>query len=352
MERYVVAGLDDQGRRLDRVLRKLLPGLPLSALYRLLRSGDIRVNGKKAKPDYALSAGDELRLWLSVEYDLVERDPAERYQAERATAESGADDAGPAVMAADKAADGSTAGGAAARENSESAESAKRFGALILAQTRDLVVVNKPRGLLSHGEGGLDTLALAYFAARARDSLAFSPAPLHRLDRNTSGALAVSASIRGAREFSRALREGLIHKAYLALLDGELERACEWRDVLRRDGAALTTRKGGGKDREAHALFEPVAVARGKTLARIRIYTGLTHQIRAQAALRGYPLSGDGKYGGSPLREGYVLHSYSLSIPTDLEAESPGAVLAPLPEDSLRQLAAIFGLNALNRLIE
>ncbi len=333
MERIVVAGLDDQGRRLDRVLRKLLPDMPLSALYRLLRSGDIRVNGKKAKPDYAIAAGDELRLWLNA------REPSPP---------SGA----PALNPADKAAAGSTDGSAAARESAESAESAERFAALIVAETRDLAVVNKPRGLLSHGEGGLDALALAYFAARAQDSLAFSPAPLHRLDRNTCGALAVSASIRGAREFSRALREGLIHKTYLALLDGELERASEWRDALRRDGAALTTRKGGGEDREAHALFEPVAVAKGKTLARIRIYTGLTHQIRAQAALRGHPLSGDSKYGGSFLSGGYLLHSYSLSIPTDLAAESPGTVLAPLPADTLRALQALFGLNALNRLNE
>jgi 23S rRNA pseudouridine955/2504/2580 synthase len=318
MERRVLAGLDDQGRRLDRVLRKLLPGLPLSALYRLLRSGDIRVNGRKAKPDYAIEAGDELRLWLT----------------------DGTAAAGRGSVAAGMAGTG------------EERERAARFARLILAETKDIVVVNKPRGLLSHGEGGLDTLALAYFSERMRAALAFTPAPLHRLDRNTSGALAVSASMRGAREFSRALREGRIQKLYLALLDGELERSCEWRDALRRDGDALKSLQGGAADPQAHALFEPLAVARGRTLARIRIYTGLTHQIRAQAALRGYPLSGDLKYGGSSLRGGYMLHSHSLAVPTDLAAESPGAVHAPLPEEARRRLEAIFGVNILNRLIE
>jgi 23S rRNA pseudouridine955/2504/2580 synthase len=283
-----------------------------------LRSGDIRVNGRKAKPDYAIAAGDELRLWLT-----------------DGTAATGRGSVAPGMT-----------------DTGEERERAARFAGLILAETKDIVVVNKPRGLLSHGEGGLDTLALAYFAERMQAALAFTPAPLHRLDRNTSGALAVSASMRGAREFSRALREGRVQKRYLALLDGELTQASEWRDALHRDDDALKSRGGGLGDREAHALFEPLAVAQGRTLARIRIYTGLTHQIRAQAALRGHPLSGDLKYGGSSMPGGYVLHSHTLSMPTDLEAESPGAVLAPLPEDALRRLEAIFGINILNRLFE
>ncbi len=297
------------------MLRKLLPELPLSALYRLLRSGDIRVNGKKAKPDYAIVAGDELRLWLTG--SEATRQP-----------------------------------GAPRRRDAGAPGRAEAFAALILAQTRDIVVVNKPRGLLSHGKDGLDTLALAYFAERIDAALAFTPAPLHRLDRNTSGALAVSASMQGSREFSLALREGRIHKLYLALLDGELERPREWQDALLRDGDALKSVSGGMADRQAHALFEPLAVVQGRTLARIRIHTGLTHQIRAQAALHGYPLSGDIKYGGSRCTGGYILHSYSLGIPDDVAAESPGTVFAPLPADAERRLRAIFGINALNRLIE
>ncbi len=223
---------------------------------------------------------------------------------------------------------------------------------ICLAETEDLVIVNKPRGMLTHGPDGLDELVRRYYADRAANSLAFTPAPLHRLDRNTSGALAVSKSLKGARDFSQALREGRIGKEYLAVLDGSMGSSELWTDLLVRDGDGKVTapcdlaprvQDGVHAGREARSLAVPLARAHGKTLALIRLYTGLTHQIRAQAAARGYPLAGDNKYGGSPFAGGYILHCARLILPVPLFGPAEAILDAPLPADAASRIEACFG---------
>ena len=266
------AGPDDDGRRLDRLVRRLFPDLSLSAVYRLIREGSVRLNGRKAKQDQRVHNGDRLEI-------RCRELPSFSGHARQVTME-------PSMR--------------------------QDFENLFLAETEDLVIVNKPRGMLTHGPDGLDELVRRYYADRAANSLAFTPAPLHRLDRNTSGALAVSKSLKGARDFSQALREGRIGKEYLAVLDGSMGSSELWTDLLVRDGDGKVTapcdlaprvQDGVHAGREARSLAVPLARAHGKTLALIRLYTGLTHQIRAQAAARGYPLAGDNKIGRASCRE-------------------------------------------------
>lgn len=295
-----VAGKDDAGRRLDRIVRRILRDAPLSLVYRMFREGAIRLNGRKAAGEDRVAPGDEITVRMSQ------------------------CDAGPGLSAA------------------PDPTLAAAFEAMLLARTPDIAVVNKPRGCLSHGPEGLDRMAAAYFSAEAAASLAFVPAPLHRLDRNTSGSLAVSASLRGAVAFSQALRDGQVRKEYLAVLDGELADTTEWLDGLGRDDEGKTSHvtAGGGL---AHTIATPLAARGGRTLASIRILTGLTHQIRVQCAAHGHPLSGDGKYGSDRDAGGYLLHCAFLGFPQSDRAEFPESALAPLHPWALARLRGLFG---------
>lgn len=302
-ERTYVAGPDDAGRRLDRLLRRLLPDLGLSAIYKLLRSGGIRLDGAKASPAALVQSGAKITLRL----------PSPEQ--------------------------GPKSGG---RPDNGAGASAFALAGMVLAETADIVVVNKPRGMLTHGPGGLDELCRSHFRDRMASSLAFRPAPLHRLDRNTSGAVAVSASIKGARAFSSSLRAGELVKEYLAVLDGCLSEPARWEDELARDEDRRATVESE-RGRRAVTLVTPLASSGGRTLVRLRLVTGLTHQIRAQAAIHGHPLSGDAKYGGSARGGGYLLHCVLLSCPAWPDADSPGTVLAPLPPNAQALIRDMFG---------
>jgi len=314
-------GPDDVGRRLDRIVRAIYPELPLSAVYRLLRDGDVRVAGRRVDGSYRVQAGDVLEL---------------RVKENAPTAPSGRLE--------------SEAPRQAAPREERNDEAARAFKRLILTEGPDLCIVNKPRGLLSHGPGGLDELARQYYAERVAASLAFAPAPLHRLDRNTSGALVVSASQEGAVTFSAALREGRIGKTYLALLTGSLREPATWEDTLLRDPKARTSRivEGG---MSARARMIPLLTGRGLTLSIIELDTGRTHQIRAQAAARGHPLAGDTKYGAKPSPDGaYLLHAVRLIVPQELRLgaglpETRATVLAPVSAWAQQTISRAFGVG-------
>jgi 23S rRNA pseudouridine955/2504/2580 synthase len=308
-------GPDDHGRRLDRIIRRLYPALPLSVLYRMFRTGSIRLSGRKAKGADLIEAGDEI---------IVKRPP-------------GPDSLFPGIVQGDTP------------DPRLFDKNIQLFESLILARTTDLIILNKPKGLLTHGPAGLDEITSSYFSGRMKASLSFRPAPLHRLDRNTSGALAVSASINGARAFSAAMRAGLIGKEYLALLDGRLEHEVFLHSSLSRDSQKRTSSiASDGKGPIAETRLFPLVASANHTLVAIRISTGLTHQIRVQSASLGLPLSGDRKYGGKARAGGYLLHCSKLEFPEDFGAESPKTVAAPLPQDFRAALESIFDLQSLD----
>jgi 23S rRNA pseudouridine955/2504/2580 synthase len=229
----------------------------------------------------------------------------------------------------------------------------------------NLLILNKPPGIAVHGSASsacrasLDEQVQAYLAPKLPPSLSFRPGPLHRLDKPTSGVIAFSVSLEGARLFSALLRDGNIRKEYLAVVDGIVGGAIGdeevWEDRLVRDPEmrkTMTEGEPGGEGRAQRALtrIRPLARTGSRTLIGAEIATGRTHQIRAQAAARGHPLSGDRKYGGKPFPAGgrtgpgaFFLHAGALEF---LEAP-PGMMLprrveAPPPVDFALVLRAIF----------
>lgn len=303
MERTVRIEHDDDGRRLDRVLRKYLADLPLSALHRLLRKGAVLVDGRKASASDRVRAGSLLRLPAAL--DLPPREERQELR-----------------------------GG--------EAPETPRAGFVILYEDDDFLVAYKESGLLTHGEDSLEELVSAYLSPTLAPSLSFRPGPLHRLDRVTSGIVVFSKSLEGARNFSAALGERRIGKRYLAVLEGTLTGTADWQDRLQRDretkvsqvaedGAAAVTR------------VEPLAWDGMGTLALVSIGTGRTHQIRVQAAAHGHPLLGDRKYGGGPLPGGPLLHAWELDPSPRSGERLPPRIVAVPPRRFLDYVRQRFG---------
>jgi 23S rRNA pseudouridine955/2504/2580 synthase len=309
----LIAGPDDAGRRLDKVLRVVLGDRRLSEIYAALRKGRIRVNGSKAEPELRLSAGDRLFIHTSLRGSLG---------LNTARIVSPSD------------------------EKHKTDEELDSIADILILATRDLIFVNKPRGELSQGSAFIEGRIREALAQRSASSLSFMPGPLHRLDRNTTGILAFPRSAEGGRAFTSLIRQRKLIKRYLALVDGEVPAAGEWRDRVTRDGVEMKSSISDDGD-QALAFMRPLLRSGGRSLVLIELHTGLTHQIRVQASSRGLPLSGDAKYGGSPFAGGYILHALSIEFPEPPFSDLPRIVRAPLPDSALRRLGAIFGRSEL-----
>ena len=196
-------GANDNGRRLDRIVRKYLPEIPLSRIYRALRGREITINGKRVRGDTRVSEGDSLEIADTLE------------GARRAPA--------PAPGA------------------SSSAVGASEIAGRIVHESAELLVVNKAWGELTHGEDSLEEKVRRYLAGRGPAGISYRPGPVHRLDRNTSGLVVFGASLRGAQKATEDLKSGRIVKRYAAILEGVVA-ADRWEDVLERDTEQRVTR--------------------------------------------------------------------------------------------------------------
>ncbi|MSP68334.1 MAG: RluA family pseudouridine synthase [Alphaproteobacteria bacterium] len=288
----------DAGTRLDRWLRRQYPGLPQSRIERLLRTGLIRVGGGKVKAGHRLAAGDQLRLPSGL---ADETEPKERER--------------PPVAA----------------------EDARMLREAVLYQDAAVIVINKPAGLAVQGgtrtprhlDGMLDVLA----ADGERPRL------VHRLDRDTSGALVLARTAGAAARLASAFRGRSVHKCYWALVDGVP------RPTSGRIEAPLAKRGGDGHEqvvededdgRPAVTLYRMVEAIGGRLAWLVLApLTGRTHQIRAHCALLGTPIVGDGKYGRSEAVSSPgiapILHLHARRIRLPHPERGIVDVTAPLP---------------------
>ncbi len=255
--RYVEAGESDAGQRLDNFLARHLRDVPRSRLYRLLRKGEVRVNGRRARADCRLASGDRVRL-PPVHVDAL---PVARGQ--------------------------------------PSAALRRVALASIVHEDQDLLVLDKPAGVAVHGGSGV-TFGLIEALRAARPELTELEL-VHRLDRDTSGCLVIAKRRAVLRALHAKLRERDVEKKYLALVCGRWTLGDKMIDL-----PLLTNRRQGGErvvkvdpaGQRAWSRFEPVErFGRHATLMHVTIGTGRTHQIRVHAAHAGHPIAGDQKYG-------------------------------------------------------
>jgi 23S rRNA pseudouridine955/2504/2580 synthase len=296
--RLVEVDAEAAGRRLDQFLVSLLPSVPRSRVYRIVRRGEVRVNGKRAKPELRLQAHDMVRV------------PPVHVEAE----------------------------GAAPRIPPRLLEAVR---AAVIREDERLIVLDKPSGIAVHGGSGVSFgIIEALRAMRPSETLEL----VHRLDRDTSGCLLVARKPSALRTLHALLRDGLVEKKYLALLKGHWNLGHKRIDVpLRTD-----IRVGGERTVKAHASgkeavsdFRPIEfLGKRATLMEVAIHTGRTHQIRVHAAHAGHPVAGDEKYGDEEFNAAMkaagltrmFLHAHSVSFEWP-EGGGPFSASAPLPPD-------------------
>ena len=319
------AGPDDAGRRLDRILRKALPDHSLSLIHRLLRQGKVKVNGIPARQDERIQP----EAVIQVVIQKGNRENRGKSPPPLQPASGNPDDGLPLPP---------SAGDTPATPPSSIPHSP------ILWRGAGIMIFNKPSGLATHGKNSLDTLVKAWLDGKLPASLSFKPGPLHRLDTPTSGAIAFSETIDGARLFTRLLRERKVTKTYLAIVEGKAGDAV-WQDELVRDTAIKKTlvKKTGAQN--AYTSVKALASNGGFTLIEAHIVTGRTHQIRAQAASHGHPLAGDTKYGGHG-GGGFFLHAWKMELGECIEG-FPQPLIAPIPESFRSRISTLFGIKSL-----
>lgn len=293
---------DREGQRLDNFLARQLKDLPKSALYRLIRTGQVRVNGGRAKPDRKLVTGDVVRVPPVI------------------TSESSEFRVSKAVC--------------------DQVESA------ILAEDDDHMVVDKPSGMAVHGGSGLPW-GLIDVVRQIRPGKFIEL--VHRIDRETSGCLVLACNGQALRSLSEQFRQGQVVKQYLCLLGGTMKQT-----TLTVDAPIATGQKGGEKHmrvdesgRQAVTHFSLLQQYREGAYATAEIETGRTHQIRVHAEHLGMPLAGDRKYGNA--RQTRMWRKRGLRRiflhASKLELSGPsGETLtfsAPLPDALSRVLGAL-----------
>lgn len=304
---YVEIDAELAGQRLDNFLIGALKGVPRTHVYRLVRSGQVRVNSGRVRPGYRIRAGDRIRI------------PPVR-QAQRSQ---------PHVAHAD-------------------------FGWLerrIVYEDDRILLVDKPAGLAVHGGSGIRLGCIE--ALRQLRPQVRSLELVHRLDRETSGCLLVAKRRSALRQLHALLREHGMRKYYLTLVCGS------WPQRLRRVDHALSRQRRGAQARvkvdadgkQSVSHFEPLMrFGRFATLLGVSIETGRTHQIRVHAAAAGHPVAGDPQYGSARFnaeleRLGLTrmfLHAASVSFSWPAsEAEAESALASPLQASSPR----VFGVS-------
>lgn len=239
-------------QRIDNFLRLHLKGVPKSMIYRIVRKGEVRVNKKRIKPDFKLSAGDIVRI--------------------------------PPVHVA--------------KENalpSPKLNIIAQLESLIVYEDDALIILNKPSGLAVHGGSGLDFGAIEGLRALRPDARFLEL--VHRLDKATSGCLLIAKKRSMLRALHEQLRNKTMNKRYLALVKGSWDK--KWRSVtepllkIAQDSVVKVSPEG----KASETRFKIIQRYQGATLLEASPVTGRTHQIRVHTACKGHNIACDERYG-------------------------------------------------------
>jgi 23S rRNA pseudouridine955/2504/2580 synthase len=303
--------LDEAGQRIDNFLMRHFKTVPRSRVYRLLRKGEVRVNRKRVDAEYRIQQGDEVRL-PPVRIDAAETD-----------------------------------GRITPRQPSSSL--LELIERAVIFQDKHLLAIDKPAGVAVHGGSGMSFGVIeALRASRPRETLEL----VHRLDRDTSGCLLVARDRSTLTALHALIRNGGMHKTYLALVAGSWQLGTKRVDAPlatdnRQHGERHVRVAAAGKD--SVSIFKPVQFFGPlATLMEVDIPTGRTHQIRVHASFAGHPLLGDDKYGDRERNAELKRHGLKRTF---LHAQSvafdwPGSGVpfhasAPLPGELAAVLDAI-----------
>ena len=322
-------GKNEEEQRLDRFLRKYFRKASLGRIYKMIRK-DVRVNGKRVAIETFLSEGDQVDIFMSDE-------EAESY-----------------------------------RETKKTVRALRQFA--IPYEDRQMLVVSKPYGLLTHGDANekKNTLAnqvLGYLTEKGdylpRIEKTFVPSPVNRLDRNTTGLVIFGKDAETLKRLNQMIRDrDSIEKYYMTIVSGDLREPMVLRDTMVKDGKTNTVTIQDEPDSDGKWMESRVRPIRHSaqlskmpgekpdkapvyTLVEVQLITGRSHQIRAQLAAAGFPIIGDTKYGNSQSNRlmkakfgltTQLLHAYKLVIDGNV-------VEAPIPDEFQRITGVLIDGN-------
>ena len=289
-------GEESDGQRIDNFLLRLAKGVPKSHIYRILRSGEVRVNKGRISAEYRVKTGDVVRM--------------------------------PPIRVAEKA--------------DHSAVPAREFA--IVYEDEALIVVDKPAGTAVHGGSGV-SFGVIEQIRRARPEAKFLELA-HRLDRETSGLLMIGKKRTALTRLHDMFRDGGIAKRYYALVKGRWVNPVQHvkaplHKFLTAEGERRVMVAAAGEEgKEAHSIVRLVARWENFSLVEVELKTGRTHQIRVHLTHLGFPLAGDDKYGDFALNKTLqkaglkrmFLHAAKLCFPHPLSAQAI-SLEAPLPPE-------------------
>ena len=290
---WLEVGEEAEGQRIDNFLLRIAKGVPKSHIYRIVRSGEVRVNKGRVAADYRLQVGDRLRV--------------------------------PPMRTAERP--------------SQAAVPARDFEMAL--EDDALIVIDKPAGVAVHGGSGV-SFGVIEQLRRARPLAKFLELA-HRLDRDTSGLLVVAKKRMALTKLHDQFRDGDISKRYLVLVKGR------WRNELQHvrlplhkyltaDGERRVSVNPEGK--ASHSIVRLVTRWENFSLVEVELKTGRTHQIRVHLAHLGFPIAGDDKYGDFSLNKALqksglgrmFLHAAKLALPHPLSG-APLELESPLPAE-------------------
>ncbi len=322
--REIHIGEQEAGQRLDKFLGKYMGLAPRGFLYKMLRKKNITLNGKKADGSEKLSAGDQIRLFLSDE-------TVEKFTESQPRAAAAGREAEPPFS--------------------------------VIYEDQDILLLNKPWGMLTQKARPEDVSLNEYMVSWLLNTGRLTkeglrrqrPSVCNRLDRNTSGIVTAGITLRGLQGLSEILKNRSCQKWYYALVWGEVSREYTLKGYLRKEAgnkAEILARPE--KDaRYIETACRPLDKAEGCTLLEIHLITGRSHQIRAHLSAEGHFIIGDSKYGRQEINEkferrfglkGQLLHAGKFIMPRQ-DCPFPGlegrCFRAPLEERFRRVLTGI-----------
>ncbi|MGV3488610.1 MAG: RluA family pseudouridine synthase [Tuberibacillus sp.] len=297
----LMAGLEDAGQRIDKFISDQIPDLSRTYIQDLLKAGDITVNEKTVKPNFRLTGGEKIIV------NVLEPEPIE-------------------VLPEEIPLD-------------------------VLYEDQDVIVINKPRGMVVHPAPGHTTGTLVNaLLAHCKDLSGINgvlrPGIVHRIDKDTSGVLVAAKNDKAHRSLAEQLKNKTTHRIYNAIAHGTFEHdkgtidAPIGRDENDRKKMAVT--RNHSKDAVTH--FTVLERFEKYTFVACQLETGRTHQIRVHLAYIGHPVAGDPKYGPRKTLNinGQALHAAELGF-THPTTHQDMRFAAPLPKDMAQLLQELRG---------